>query len=592
MPRTIREFVSFPITLREATVARIEDITPGMRRLVVTGPQLRAFTRLGHPQDPVRSEGFDDHVKLVFPRADGTAPEMPGQVPGSLSWTREAIERSRNYTVRAWDEGSAELTIDVVRHVGGLAAEWCFGCEVGDRLWFAGPKESALWPHGVDWHLVAGDETALPAIARWVDEAPPGTRAQIFVELTDQAHRQELALQEGMEVTWLGPVTERPSPLLADAVMGAEFWPGEVYAFVAGEALGIKPLRRHLRRERGLPPERVEVVGYWRHQPAQQPVVALDEEAHRIEHMTDLLVPVIARAAVTSGLVRRLVTGPATSTVLAGELGLREDPVARLLRAMVATGLAVPATEGFALTRLGAELDSEELRHQLDLTDPAARDAWSITDLLPALGVTLPERTEVTSLLGRHARHADHAKYLASDLERLAAVRAAGHITLRGTGTSTLADHLLSARPDLRLAIIARPAERDWILADVDRLGHVRDARERIAFVEPDGPLPATHVSVLAWESGGRDDAALRDLVRAAVVAGRTTVLLDALLDAEVHDHDAAADLAELTARGRGMRTVAELETVLAEVAAEHDLTVGQDIVPWVGLTSYTLTAP
>lgn len=591
MTRTIREFVSFPITLREATVVRIEDITPGMRRLVIAGPQLRAFTRLGHPQEAVRSEGFDDHVKLVFPRADGSAPEMPGQVPGTLSWTREAIERSRNYTVRSWDEASAEMTIDVVRHVGGLAAEWSFGCAVGDRLWFAGPKESALWPHGVDWYLVAGDETALPAIARWVEEAPPGTRAQIFVELTDRAHRQDLALQEGMEVTWLGPVTERPSPLLADAVMAAEVWPGTVYAFVAGEALGIKPLRRHLRREWGLPRERVEVVGYWRHQPTQEPATALEEEAHRIEHMADLLVPVITRAAVTAGLVRRLVAGPATAEVLATELGLREDPVARLLRAMVATELAEPVEGGFALTRLGAELDSEDLRQQLDLADPGARDVWSIIDLLPALGVILPERSETTSLLGRHALHADQAKYVASDVEKLSLVRAAGHVTLRGTGTSTLADHLLSSRPDLRMTIVARPHEREWILSDVSRLGHVPDASRRIAFVGPDEPLPETDVSVLAWESGGRDDAGLRGVVGSAARAGRTVVLLDTLLGEEVHDHDAAADLAELTARGRGMRTTAELETLLTEVAAGHDLSVRQDITPWVGLTSYTLTA-
>lgn len=95
MTRTIREFVSFPVTLREGTM--------------------------------VRSEGFDDHVGLVFPKPGGSAPELPGQVPGALSWTYEAIERSRNYTVRSWGEGSAEMTIDVERHVGGLAAEWCFG---------------------------------------------------------------------------------------------------------------------------------------------------------------------------------------------------------------------------------------------------------------------------------------------------------------------------------------------------------------------------------------------------------------------------------------------------------------------------------
>ncbi|XCM33751.1 siderophore-interacting protein [Streptomyces parvus] len=91
--RNPRPVVTFPIVLRELTVLRVADVTPGMRRVTLGGEQLRAFHRDGLDLPALRSEGFDDHVKFFF--ADGDAPPvLPGQNVSSLDWPgRRAPDR-------------------------------------------------------------------------------------------------------------------------------------------------------------------------------------------------------------------------------------------------------------------------------------------------------------------------------------------------------------------------------------------------------------------------------------------------------------------------------------------------------------------
>ncbi|NEE36735.1 phage tail protein, partial [Streptomyces sp. SID7982] len=87
--RNPRPVVTFPIVLRELTVLRVTDVTPGMRRVTLGGEQLRAFHRDGLDLPALRSEGFDDHVKFFF--ADGDAPPvLPGQNVSSLDWPADA----------------------------------------------------------------------------------------------------------------------------------------------------------------------------------------------------------------------------------------------------------------------------------------------------------------------------------------------------------------------------------------------------------------------------------------------------------------------------------------------------------------------
>jgi NADPH-dependent ferric siderophore reductase len=166
MPRTSRPLQVLPIILREVEVTGIADITPNMRRLTLAGDQLNAGEVDGMPRPAFRSEGFDDHVKLVIPPPDGTALDIGEQQEFRFQWNREALNRARDYTVRSVDAESRSFTVDVVRHETGLVSDWAFGVAIGDRISFAGPKTCAGLAEGIDFHLLVADETALPAVGR------------------------------------------------------------------------------------------------------------------------------------------------------------------------------------------------------------------------------------------------------------------------------------------------------------------------------------------------------------------------------------------------------------------------------------------
>ena len=248
MPRTIRDGVVHPISVRELEVKRVRDVTTGMRRVTLTGAQLDAFISNGFAQPAFRTAGFDDDVKLVFCYPGDDAPVLPIQKDGSIEFPKGKRPLAKSYTVRHFDAAAGELDIDFVKHGTGVATTWALRCKPGDRVHVAGPARSAFLPRDIDWMLVAGDETALPAIGRLLEEAPAGLRVQAFVEVTEPAHQQEFTTEADATVTWLFRGTAAPgtTTLLIDAVRAAQWWPGEVYAWVSGETMSVKPLRRHL----------------------------------------------------------------------------------------------------------------------------------------------------------------------------------------------------------------------------------------------------------------------------------------------------------------------------------------------------------
>lgn len=97
---------------------------------------------------------------------------LPVQLDGTLEWPKEPRPISRVYTVRRWDEQAGELDIDFVKHGTGVATVWAYRCQEGDTVHVAGPA-SSMAPPSADWLLVVGDDTALPAIARLLDDLRP-----------------------------------------------------------------------------------------------------------------------------------------------------------------------------------------------------------------------------------------------------------------------------------------------------------------------------------------------------------------------------------------------------------------------------------
>ncbi|OLT13602.1 NADPH-dependent ferric siderophore reductase [Actinomadura sp. CNU-125] len=240
--------------LNRGTVLRTERLTPHMIRVVLGGDGLAEFDA---------GEFTDHYVKLQFPRPGVEYPEPFDMERVRAEFPREQWPVTRTYTVRAWDGEARELTIDFVHHGDkGFAGPWAANAKPGDELLFLGPGGAYAPGADAGWHLLAGDESALPAIAASLGRLPAGAPARVFLEVAGPEERQDLP--GDVEVTWLYRGGERVGDLLVEAVQKLEWPDGEVHAFVHGEANFVKSLRRYLRVDRGVPMERLSISGYWR----------------------------------------------------------------------------------------------------------------------------------------------------------------------------------------------------------------------------------------------------------------------------------------------------------------------------------------
>ncbi len=212
-----------------ATVLRREQLSAHFVRLVLGGSGLAEFETTGQP---------DEWVALT----------IPGQF------------QTRYYTVRYWAHG--ELTLDVVVHDHGLVTEWAAGDCVGDVVMVSAPKGSFTMPADAGWLLLVGDLTALPAIARIIENA--GVPVRAWVEIPDAPLTDYLgSTADAGAITWV-PIPHDVETATAAIVEGIEWPEGEGYFWMAGESAQMRAIRKHLMREVKLPTSAYDVMGYWR----------------------------------------------------------------------------------------------------------------------------------------------------------------------------------------------------------------------------------------------------------------------------------------------------------------------------------------
>ncbi|MFI0221350.1 siderophore-interacting protein [Streptomyces lydicus] len=256
-------------------VTDVQRLTPHMVRIGFAGDGLDDF-----PTWP------DQQLKLLFPRPGQPAPRLP-DVPADgdqMRWYQAFLalpedERPwlRSYTVRSYDPVRQRITVDFVLHgsapaddpASGPATRWAATAKTGDTLARYGP--SVLYarplPLGTaDWLLLAGDETALPAIGSLVEALPPGTRALACVEVADAAEEQHLTTEADLTVHWVHRDGAPPGSgdALPAALRALSFPAGAPFAWLAGEAGTVRTLRRHLVEERGIDKRQIDFTGYWR----------------------------------------------------------------------------------------------------------------------------------------------------------------------------------------------------------------------------------------------------------------------------------------------------------------------------------------
>ncbi|MFV2102597.1 siderophore-interacting protein [Micromonospora sp. LOL_024] len=245
-----------PKKVTSARVLRTWRPTAHVIRLVLGGPELAGL--------PV-GEFTDHYIKIVFPVVGVDHPRPTDLAAIRRELPREQWPRLRAYTVRAWDAVNGELTLDVVHHGDeGLAGPWAAALRPGDEVLFTGPGGAYAPSPEADWHLLVGDESALPAIAASLARLPAGASAHVFVEVDGAADEQPLPSPGVVHPTWLHRGARPVGEALVAAVRGLDFPSGTVHAFVHGEASVVRQLRRLLRVERGLSREWLSISGYWR----------------------------------------------------------------------------------------------------------------------------------------------------------------------------------------------------------------------------------------------------------------------------------------------------------------------------------------
>lgn len=263
-----RRAVRFPLVAGIVEVVSVERITPKMARIGFAGPVL----------DEMPNDEPGEIVTFIWP-----APDREVILPPEGTWKfppEAADQHARNYSVRRFrrdDPGHGSvLETDFVLHGDhGRATAWAGRARIGQRLGVAGPRMHWVSDPDAEWSLLVGDETALPAIAATLESLPSGHRALAFVEVDGPDERQPIDVACDAEITWLSRdgAPAGTGTRLLDAVRAADLPTGRPKVWAAGESMAIRDVREHLRDERGLPPDTLHAIGYWRHRETPEDVV-------------------------------------------------------------------------------------------------------------------------------------------------------------------------------------------------------------------------------------------------------------------------------------------------------------------------------
>jgi NADPH-dependent ferric siderophore reductase len=215
---------------RKARVLGVEPVGVNFLSVVLEGEDLADFN----------SPGFDDHVKFMFKDEHG-------------------VVQSRDITPRRFEPQKRRLTLEFAMHEGGAACQWARRALRDDEVEIGGPKGSVIVPTDYPWHLLAGDPTAAPAIARRLEELPADVRAYVFMLADDPDDRRVLASRAETHVEWTYD-EEHLEAMLRDF----ELPEGEGFVWCAGEAALAARLRDLFVNEKQHPRHALRIAGYWK----------------------------------------------------------------------------------------------------------------------------------------------------------------------------------------------------------------------------------------------------------------------------------------------------------------------------------------
>ncbi|HME79260.1 MAG TPA: siderophore-interacting protein [Mycobacterium sp.] len=249
-------------------VVRSVNVTSHMVRVVLGGSGFDTFRP---------SEFTDSYVKLVFVDDDVDVAGLPRPLTLDSFAELPAAKQPaiRTLTVRRADPVAREIAIDVVVHgEHGAAGHWAATAEPGQPAYLMGPSGAYSPDPAADWHLLAGDETALPAIGVALEALPANTIGKAFIEIAGPEDEIPLIAPDGVQINWIyrggradliGEDRAGDHAPLIEAVKTAAWLPGQVHAFVHGEAQAVMHnIRPYIRKDRAVEAKWASISGYWR----------------------------------------------------------------------------------------------------------------------------------------------------------------------------------------------------------------------------------------------------------------------------------------------------------------------------------------
>jgi NADPH-dependent ferric siderophore reductase len=250
-------------------VVRTEEVSPHIVRVVLGGTGFDTF---------VPNDYTDAYCKVVFVRDEVDVAKLP--TPLTIDSFRdlpaELQPAIRTFTVRWADPERGEIAMDFVVHGDhGVAGPWAAATQPGQPAYLMGPSGAYAPDPAADWHLLAGDEAALPAISAALEALPADAVAKVFVEVAGPDDEIPLNSEADIDVKWIyrggradlvGEDRAGDNAALVAAVCEADWLPGQVQVFIHGEAQAVMHnLRPYIRKERGVDAKWASSIsGYWR----------------------------------------------------------------------------------------------------------------------------------------------------------------------------------------------------------------------------------------------------------------------------------------------------------------------------------------
>ena len=254
-------------SFREVTVANTQRLTKNMHRISFKGESLADF--------PVDSDG--GYFKLLF------HPSTGGAIKNAVELAELGDQKPtlRTYSVRTFNSESQTLEVDFVIHGehgdSGPASTWAAHCEVNDTILIRGPAPAKMINHDADWLMLAGDMTALPALAANLAQLPETSKGVAVIQINSEADRQDLNVPKAMEVVWVDQTES-----LVEAVKSQNWPEGVVSVWAACEFSSMRLLRDYFKQERNVGKENIYISSYWKQ--------GITEEQHKVVKREDAAV--------------------------------------------------------------------------------------------------------------------------------------------------------------------------------------------------------------------------------------------------------------------------------------------------------------